>query len=68
MEDLNHQSKNLVLISLKQTKNFVWVCIIMLIIVVCLLMEKKYLKSKSTIKMLSFQLNFVSEVYLMDLG
>ena len=66
MEDLNHQSKNLVLISLKQTKNFVWVCIIMLIIVVCLLMEKKYLKSKSTIKMLSFQLNFVSEVYLMD--
>ena len=50
MEDLNHQSKNLVLISLKQTKNFVWVCIIMLIIVVCLLMEKKYLKSKSTIK------------------
>ena len=68
MEDLNHQSKNLVLISLKQTKNFVWVCIIMLIIVVCLLMEKNYLKSKSTIKMLSFQLNFVSEVYLMDLG
>ena len=68
MEDLNHQNKNLVLISLKQTKNFVWVCIIMLIIVVCLLMEKKYLKSKSTIKMLSFQLNFVSEVYLMDLG
>ena len=68
MEDLNHQSKNLVLISLKQTKNFVWVCIIMLIIVVCLLMEKKYLKSKSTIKMLSFQLNFVSEVYLIDLG
>ena len=68
MEDLNHQSKNLVLISLKQTKNFVWVCIIMLIIVVCLLMEKKYLKSKSTIKMLSFQLSFVSEVYLMDLG
>ena len=39
----------------------------MLIIVICLLMEKKYLSLKPTIKMLTFQLNFVSEVYLMDL-
>ena len=39
----------------------------MLIIVICLLMEKKSLKLKLTIKMLTSQLNFVSEVYLMDL-
>ena len=39
----------------------------MLIIVICLLMENKYLNLKLTIKMLFFQLNFVSEVYLMDL-
>ena len=32
----------------------------------CLLMEKKYLSLKPTINMLTFQLNFVSEVYLMD--
>ena len=38
----------------------------MLIIVICLLMEKKYLSLKSTIKMLTFQHNFVSEVFLMD--
>ena len=39
----------------------------MLVIVICLLMEKKSLSLKVTIKMLTFQLNFVSEVYLMDL-
>ena len=33
--------KNLVLILVKQTQNFAWVYIIMLIIVICLLMEKK---------------------------
>ena len=38
----------------------------MLIIVICLLMEKKSLSLKLTIKMLTFQLNFVSEVYLME--
>ena len=43
----------------------VW--IIILIIVICLLMEKKILNLKMTIKMLTFQLNFVSEVFLMDL-
>ena len=32
---------NLVLILLKQTENFAWVYIIMLIIVICFLMEKK---------------------------
>ena len=66
MEALVHYRKRLVLILVKQTQNFVWVCIIMLIIVICLLMEKKSLSLKLTIKMLTFQLNFVSEVYLME--
>ena len=39
----------------------------MLIIVIYLLMENKSLSLKLTIKMLTFQLNFDSEVYLMDL-
>ena len=39
----------------------------MLIIVICLLMEKKFLSLKPPRKMLTFQLNFVMEVYLMDL-
>ena len=40
----------------------------MLIIVIFFLMEKKSLNLKLTIKMLTFQFNFVSEVYLMNLG
>ena len=67
MEDLDHQTKTLVLILVMQTQNFASVYIIMLIIVICLLMEKKSLSLRVTIKMLTFQLNFVSEVYLMDL-
>ena len=43
--------KSLVLIKVKQTQNFAWVCIIMLIIVIYLLMENKYLNLKPTIKM-----------------
>ena len=39
----------------------------MLTIVVCLLIENKYLSLKRTIKMLPFQHNFVWEVFLMDL-
>ena len=41
----------------------------MLIIVICLLMEKKSLSLKLTITMTikTSQLNFVSEIYLMDL-
>ena len=39
----------------------------MLIIVICLLMEKKSLNLKPAIKMLTFQQNFIWEVYLMDL-
>ena len=34
--------------------------------ITCLLMGKKSLTLMSTINMLIFQLNFVSEVYLMD--
>ena len=59
--------KRLVLILVKQTQNFIWVCIIMLIIIICLLMEKKSLSLKPKIKMLTFQINFVSEAYLMNL-
>ena len=51
----------------KQTQIFAWVCIIMLVIVICLFVEKKSLSLKSTIKMLTFQCNFVLEEYLMDL-
>ena len=39
----------------------------MLVIVIYLLMEKKSLNLKLTMKMLTFELNFVAEVYLMDL-
>ena len=42
----------------KQTQNFARVSIIMLITVICLLMTLK-----PTIKVLTFQLNFVSEIY-----
>ena len=52
MEDLVHQRKNLALILVNQTQNFVWVYIIMLIIVICLLMENKSLSLKTT--MLTF--------------
>ena len=67
MEDLDYQKKGLVLILLKQAQNFGRVYIIMLIVSICLLMEKKYLILTFTLRMLTFQLNFVSEVYLMDL-
>ena len=66
MEALVHQRKCLVLILVKKTQNFAWVYIIMLI-VICLLIEKRTLRLKSTMKKLTVQLNFVSEAYLMDL-
>ena len=59
--------KSLVLILLNKIQKFVWVYIIMLIMVIYLLMEKKYLNLKPQIEMLTFQLNFVFEVYLMNL-
>ena len=49
MEALVHQRKHLVLILLKQTQNLAWASITMLIIVICLLMEKKSLNLKLTI-------------------
>ena len=67
MENLVHQSKRLILTLVKQTQNFVSVYIIMMIIVIFLLIEKKYVSLKSTMKMLTFQLNLVLEAYLMDL-
>ena len=39
----------------------------MLRIVVCLLIENNALSLRPTIEMFTFQLNFVSEIYLMDL-
>ena len=53
------QRKNLVLILVNKIKNVTWVCIIMVIIVNCMLMEKKSLSLKPLIKMFAFQVNFV---------
>ena len=61
------EKKLIILILLKQTQNFVWVFIIMLIIVIFLLMEKRHFNLKLARKMLTFLLNFVSEVHVMDL-
>ena len=59
MEALDHQKKNLIWILLKQTQNFVSDYIVMLITVIYLLMKKKFLNFKLTIKVLTFQLGFV---------
>ena len=58
MEVLMHQKISLVLILAKQTQNFARIYIKILIIVIHLLMKKKYS---------NFQLNFVWEVFLIDL-
>ena len=64
--DLNAWQRNL-------TNNFKfknWLfggSIVMLIIVICLLMQKEIFNLKPKIKILTFQLNFVLEIYLMDL-
>ena len=42
-------------------------CLSLQVIVICLLIEKKSLNLKLTTNMLTFELNFVSKVYLMDL-
>ena len=59
--------KNFSIYFKKQTQNVAWVYIIMLIIVICLLVEKKCLSLEPAIKMLTFQHSFVWEVYLLDL-
>ena len=51
----------------KETQTFVLVCITMLIIVICLLLENKSSHLKLIIKILTLQLNFVSELYQTDL-
>ena len=67
IEALVHHKQNLVSILVTKTQSFARVHMIMLIIIICLLMEKKSLSLKPTTKMLTFQLNFNSEVYLIDL-
>ena len=67
MKALVYQHERLVLILVDRTQKFAWVNIIILIIVTFLLMENKYLSIKLTVKMLTFQINFFSKVFLMDL-
>ena len=50
------------LILVKQTQNFAWVYIIMLIICICLLKEKNYWSLKLTMKMLTFQHNYLGSI------
>ena len=66
MEAFDRQRKNLILILLKEIQNFVGVYIKMLKVVICLLMEMKFVILKLTIKVLAFQPDFVWKVYLMD--
>lgn len=40
------EEKTLILISFKQRKNFAWACILMVIIVICLLTERKSISLK----------------------
>ena len=65
MEALDHQRKNLVLILPKWTQNFIWVCIIMVIIVICLLL--KIIKFIADIKNVNFPTQFCLGRFLMDL-
>ena len=76
MEALIHERKSLVLTLVRQTQNVARVCITILIIVICLLAEKKSLSLKSIIKNVNFPtqfcqgslMPFVKEVFsLMDL-
>ena len=64
---LGHKRKILTVILVNEIETFALLYIIMLIILICLLMEKKSLHLKLKIKMLTFQLNFVSELYPTDL-
>ena len=61
------EKKRLALILVNQTQSFARVCIIMLVVVIFLLVEKKSWNLKLAMKMLTFQLNFASKIYLMDL-
>ena len=52
------QRKSLVLTLIKQSQKFAWVCIAMVIIVICLLMEKKSISLKQITKMSIFATQF----------
>ena len=52
-----HQRKSLVLILVKQRQNSAWACIILVIIVICLLMVKKF-------KADNVKVNFPTQFYL----
>ena len=67
MKGLGHKRKILTVILVNEVETFALVYIIMLIILIFLLMEKKPFNLKLKIKMLTFQLNFVSELYPTDL-
>ena len=58
METLDHQRKNLVLILLKQTQRFVWVCIVMLIMFVN---RKEIFQFKNDNKSVNFPTQFCLE-------
>ena len=63
MEQVNrvlvHQRKSLILILVKQSQNFAWVYIAIMIIVIFFYNRKEIISLKPIIKMLTFQLNFV---------
>ena len=58
MEALVHQRRSLILILVKQRQHFVWVCIRMVIIIICLLTEKKIFKFETNNKNVNFQNQF----------
>ena len=62
LEALVQQMASVVSILVKKAEIFAS----MLVIVSCLLMKKKYLSLKLTIKVLTFQYNFVLEVFLIE--
>ena len=58
LEALVQWRKCSVLVLVKLRQNFALVCFTMMMIVICLLMEKKSVSLKQIIKMSTFQLNF----------
>ena len=59
MAVLVQQRKNLILILVKQTQNFAWVCIATMIIVICLLTEKKPTSLNRVMGSSTFWLSFI---------
>ena len=67
MTKLVQQNKSLALILVNQGQKFVWVYITIIIIVTCLLTEKKSTSLMLIIRVSNFQPIVVYEEYLMDL-